>query len=77
MTKQEREFRSCLREAYCDILEQECTSSNDNEWTQIVRLQYSKLCDVAEKVFPRINIELCEARWRHEWHNSNDWLLKP
>lgn len=66
MSKQEKTFRKLFKETYLEyveIMHNDCMTYDDKKAT------ISKLCiyeEIAELVFPNINIDLCEKKWRKE-----------
>jgi len=60
MTKVEKEFRKALRQAYFGY-----------KYLGDIH-DYCLLSDLAQKLFPNINIDLCETRWNKEWKKENE-----
>lgn len=72
MTKVEKQFRKYFKHKYFEYLEiRECSEEYDKYvhrlWCELLTVE-----EIAEKLFPNINVELCETKWRHEYRKESE-----
>lgn len=76
MTKEEKRARDLLKEYYILYLEAylflRTKNDEDNRgYAEYCNAKVRGIENVIEVVFPQINIELCEARWRAQFYKEH------
>lgn len=65
MTVNEKITRAKLREMYIEYADA-IAGNLDHDYRHILLLQYDACKELAKLLFPKINFDLCEARWFNE-----------
>ena len=70
MTKEEKLFRKEFKEIFYDYRDTITYAFDDKEELLKCRCRLFLMENLAEKIFPNIDIERCENRWRKEYKKT-------